>query len=46
MPMPAPQLPDPERLKIDFGLTVEDLGPRLMAAPALMVDLGLPWLVP
>jgi hypothetical protein len=41
--MPAPQLPDPERRKIDFGLTVEDLGPRLMAAPALMADLGLPW---
>jgi hypothetical protein len=41
--MPAPQLPDPRRLKIDFGLTVEDLGPRLMAAPTLLAALGLPW---
>lgn len=41
--MPPPQLPDPARLIIDFGLTEEDLGPRLLEAPALMINLGLPW---
>ncbi len=41
--MPAPQIPDPERLKIDFGLTEADLGPRQPPQPALMAELGLPW---
>lgn len=41
--MPPPQIIDPERQKIDFGLTMEDLGPRQLAAPALMADLGLPF---
>lgn len=41
--MPPPQIIDPERRMIDFGLTMEDLGPRQLAAPALMADLGLPF---
>src|SRR5262245_51216046 len=30
--------------KIDFGLTDADLGDRQALQPALMADLGLPWL--
>jgi hypothetical protein len=41
--MPAPQPVDVERQIIDFGQTIEDLGPRQLAAPALMADLGLPF---
>ncbi|PRN02987.1 hypothetical protein A0O30_19620 [Pseudomonas sp. LLC-1] len=37
--------PDFERQKIDYGLTAEDLGPRLDPATtkAALRDLGLPW---
>ncbi len=41
--MPAPSYPDPARLKIDFGLTEEDLGPRLAPGIVPLVELGLPW---
>ncbi|MFV3291534.1 hypothetical protein ACNFBR_22695 [Pseudomonas sp. NY11955] len=37
--------PDFERQKIDYGMTAEDLGPRLDPATtaAALLDLGLPW---
>jgi len=41
--MPAPQFPDLERQKIDFGLTEEDLGPRQPPGLAPLIDLGMPW---
>ena len=41
--MPAPEASDPWRRIIDFGLTDEDIGPRQLAAPMLLADVGLPF---
>src|ERR1700742_2114173 len=41
--MPAPQFEDAARRIIDFGLTADDLGPRLAPAIAPLADLGLPF---
>ena len=41
--MPAPEVSDPWRRIIDFGLTDEDFRPRQLAAPMLMADVSLPF---
>jgi hypothetical protein len=41
--MPPPQMIDPARRIIDFGLTERDLGPRLSAVSALRAELVLPF---